>query len=173
MIAPCCSPLPRLWRRLPSSRENSTAKQSQLVENLLKNCQHNLLKTTCWKSVETANEPVLKTIWKPVETANVVCWISVGPEKTGWKRGDNWDRVENRHQHQLKTCRLENLLQSHTRVTSHISKKKAKPSSSLLVLFLVGAIYLSIDQENMKGSEKEICRGRKKKYVEEEEEIWR
>jgi len=136
MITPCCSPPPCLWRRLPSSRENSTAKQSQLVENLLKNCQHNLLKTTCWKSVETANEPVLKTIWKPVETANVVCWISVGPEKTGWKRGNNWDRVENRHQHQLKACPLENLLQSHTRVTSHISKKRQ-------TLFFTSGVILS------------------------------
>ena len=151
-----------VWQRLPS-RENSTANRSQLVENLfddqLKTCWKQTANTTCWKPVETANEPVENHL-SQLKTRNCKCsllkmcwWAREG--KIGWKGG--WaaqtienpaETDENQQQHRLKTP-----LQSHKSEFWHLQRQN--PSSSLLVLFLVGAIYLSIDQENQR-----------KKYVE-------
>ena len=125
----CCL---RFWQRLPSSRENSTANQSQLVwrpvENLLKlptQPVENLL------SLLKLPTNQLKTI-EPVENLNWNCKCSL--LNICWARGklvekggaaqmiENWKPASRSAENLLKT-----LLQSHTRVSSHISKKGKSP----------------------------------------------
>jgi len=153
-----CQPIATSWKPVWRPVEKPVEKlPTQPAENLLS--LFKLPTNQCWKPFENQ----LKTYWNCKCSLLNICWASGNWLNRGTAQMiENWDRPKTEINIGWKpVVNWKPAAITHKSDFSHLQKRQ-KPSSSLLVLFLVGAIYLSIDQENMMNrSEKEICRKRR------------